>query len=181
MFLVDAIDHCQQTTEVDDALAQLDVVIGAKARRIFDVEQRVAASVTLHVLERILTSNGRVAGVELQRNYRRINPLYENIVGSGAVDRAEIPCFVMKAHPIQATCSGGRARSTASTAQLRCHGGCTESSQKFAPIHLFSPLASGGYNCGSIAKTSVTPCITSVALAVIECGIDRVAICYSYR
>ena len=98
MFLVDAIDHCQQTTEVDDALAQLDVVIGAKARRIFDVEQRVAASVTLHVLERILTSNGRVAGVELQRNYRRINPLYENIVGSGTVDRAEIPCFVMKAH-----------------------------------------------------------------------------------
>ena len=97
MLVIDVIDHRQQATEVDDALAQLDVVIRAETRRILDMKERVSASVPLHVLERILAANRRIAGVELQRHHRWISALDKHVVRSRPADRAEIPGFVVKA------------------------------------------------------------------------------------
>jgi hypothetical protein len=45
----------------------------------------------------------------------------------------------LNADPLQPACSGYRACTAGSAAKLGCYSGCTESSQKFAPIHLFSP------------------------------------------
>src|SRR6266704_6814208 len=97
MLLIDAIDHRQQATEIDDALAQLDVVVSAKARRILDVKERVPGPVALHVLKWILAADRRIAGVQLQRDHGWIGPLDEDIVRGRAVDHPEIPGFVVKA------------------------------------------------------------------------------------